>query len=155
VPQVVKDSIRRDREALFGATRQVSAVTNSHHPSIYISAHVLAVVSPPPTQHPTRTPATRNGSTRYAQCPSKSHPACYISQQAIPTIDAGGADSDGSSSDGELPIFFTTTDADADFTPVLASNTSKVEPHRCYPPRHRHALQTYVLMLPAKSQDAL
>ena len=61
MPQVVKDSIRRDREALFGATRQVSAVTNSHHPSS--SAHVHLLSSPLRSLNT----QTRNAQRLYAQ----------------------------------------------------------------------------------------
>jgi len=94
---IVRDSIRRDREALFEGTRAVRARrTRTSAPSF------LQLLKDRSTHHrPTRRDPARP-STHPRFPPSHS-------SQFIPSIEAG-SDDDGSSSDGELPIFFTSAD---------------------------------------------
>ena len=94
---IVRDSIRRDREALFEGTRAVRARrTRTSAPSF------LQLLKDRSTHHrPTRRDPARP-STHPRLTPSHS-------SQFIPSIEAG-SDDDGSSSDGELPIFFTSAD---------------------------------------------
>ena len=94
---IVRDSIRRDREALFEGTRAVRARrTRTSAPSF------LQLLKDRSTHHrPTRRDPARP-STHPRFPPSHS-------SQFIPSIEAD-SDDDGSSSDGELPIFFTSAD---------------------------------------------
>ena len=94
---IVHDSIRRDREALFEGTRAVRARrTRTSAPSF------LQLLKDRSTHHrPTRRDPARP-STHPRFPPSHS-------SQFIPSIEAD-SDDDGSSSDGELPIFFTSAD---------------------------------------------
>ena len=126
---IVHDSIRRDREALFEGTRRVRARSLSTRAPSSLRLQIFS------RDRSTRTPDARARSrlTLRPRAPPIPTP------QFIPSIEAD-SDDDGSS-DGELPIFFTSTEPGApsssaarhgaDSTSSGATHTARAAPvHR-------------------------